>query len=109
MHRLANRAIVALALVALLAVGCGTAATPPLAPTWTPQPTYTPYPTPAPALPTVTPDRWAGVPERRQYLHDYRITEEYDKFKELTFVTLEQSTDLIRTMPSVFSVVYSYS
>jgi hypothetical protein len=43
MHSL-NRVLLLSALVALLMVGCGSAATPIPAPTWTPQPTYTPYP-----------------------------------------------------------------
>jgi hypothetical protein len=53
MHRSENRLIAALVFAALLAAGCGSAATPALAPTLAPLPTYTPYPTNTP-YPTVT-------------------------------------------------------
>lgn len=75
--------------------------------TATPKPTTTPYP-------TATPNPYEQIPPRGAYQHGYEVTEEFDRFTEVTNVTLGEAFDRVWNRVQAeeparsLHVVYSY-
>jgi hypothetical protein len=58
---------------------------------------------------SATPDLYSLIPAKRKFNHSYSIEQKYDKFKDLTMVTLNPKLDEIGVVPDSLLVDYIYS